>query len=293
MNYMLSKIEALGTSTGKILYNSHCQNIFDLSVAETMELFKSSGVILFRGFGVTPKQMKDFSEQFSGKHIIDFTKVSIDSDKFVNFVDGGMDGLIPHSENSCFPFRPDVIWFCCTVPAEQEGETLFWDGVRVWEELSQESKQLFLSKQLKFSYNNIPLNQLKGFVGSNANNIDDIKRILESLDGVSYQFNDDKTVSVEYTCSALVKNKYSHKNAFSNHFWVYQKKTEEAIFEDGSRASDEVADEIETIFDKLTEKILWEAGDLVMMDNSRFLHGRGAFNDNRRQVFTTLSNLKF
>ncbi|MGI2902869.1 TauD/TfdA dioxygenase family protein [Tolypothrix sp. VBCCA 56010] len=290
---MNSKIEALGTSTGKILYSSDCQNILDLSVAETMELFKSSGVILFRGFGVTPKQMKDFSERFSDRHIIDFTKVSIDSDKFVNFVDGGTDSLIPHCENSCFPFRPDVIWFCCTVPAEQEGETLFWDGVRVWEELSQESKELFLSKQLKFSYNKIPVDRLKKILGSNANTIDDIKRILDSLDGVSYQLNDDKTVSIEYICSAVVKNKYSHQNAFANHFWVYQKKTEEAIFDDGSRASNQVADEIETIFDKLTEKIPWQAGDLVMMDNSRFLHGRGAFNDNRRQVFTTLSNLKF
>ncbi|MEH2238967.1 TauD/TfdA family dioxygenase [Nostoc sp.] len=293
MDAMISQTEPLGTSTGKILYSSNCQNIFHISVAETMELFKSSGVILFRGFGVTANQMKDFSEQFSDKHIIDFTKVSINSDKFVNFVDGGMDGLIPHCENSCFPFRPDVIWFCCTVPAEQEGETLFWDGVRVWEELSQESKQLFLSKQLKFSYNNVPVDTLKGITGSDANTIDDIKRILDSLDGVSYQFNDDQTVSVEYTCSSIVKNKYSHQNAFANHFWVYQKKTEEAIFDDGSRASDEVADEIEIIFDKLTEKIPWEAGDLVMMDNSRFLHGRRAFNDNRRQVFTTLSNLKF
>lgn len=290
---MFSKIEVLGTSTGKILYNNNCQNILDISVAETMEIFESSGVILFRGFEVTPKQMKDFSAQFSGKHIIDFTKVSIDSDKFVNFVDGGMDGLIPHCENSCFPFRPDIIWFCCTVPAEQEGETLFWDGIRVWEELSQESKQLFLSKQLKFSYKNIPVNILKGIIGLDGNNIDDIKQRLDSLDGVIYQFNDDQTVSIEYTCSSVVKNKYNHQNAFANHFWVYQKKTEEAIFEDGSRASDEVADEIERIFDKLTEKIPWKAGDLVMMDNSRFLHGRGAFNDKRRQVFTTLSNLKF
>jgi alpha-ketoglutarate-dependent taurine dioxygenase len=292
MNDMIGKIEPLNTSTGKIVYSNHCQNILDISVAETMEIFKSSGVILFRGFGVTPKQMKDFSEQLSGKHIIDFTKVSIDSDKFVNFVDGGMDGLIPHCENSCFPFRPDIIWFCCTVPAEQEGETLFWDGIRVWEELSQESKQLFLSKQLKFSYKNVPVNILKGIIGSDGNNIDDIKQILDSLDGVSYQFNDDQTVSVEYTCSSVVKNKYNHQNAFANHFWVYQKKTEEAIFDDGSRASNEVADEIERIFDKLTEKIPWEAGDLVMMDNSRFLHGRGAFNDKLRQIFTTLSNLK-
>ncbi|MBW4592784.1 MAG: TauD/TfdA family dioxygenase [Brasilonema angustatum HA4187-MV1] len=290
---MNSKIKALGTSTGKILYSSDCQNILDLSVAETMELFKSSGVILFRGFGVTPKQMKDFSEQFSGRHIIDPMKTDIDYDKFVNFVDNGMDMCVPHSEHACFPFRPDVIWFCCTVPAEQGGETLFWDGVRVWEELSEKTKQLFISKKLKFCHNNVPVEILKAFTGSNSKTIDDIKQILDSIDCVNYQFNEDKTVSVEYTCSAVIKTNYSHQNAFANSFWVYHKKTESATFGDASRASDEVADEIQTIFDKLTEEILWEAGDLVMMDNSRFLHGRRAFNDNRRQVFTTLSNLKF
>ncbi|MBW4630828.1 MAG: TauD/TfdA family dioxygenase [Iphinoe sp. HA4291-MV1] len=292
---MNNKIEALGTSTGKILYSSDCQNILDLSVAETMELFKSSGVILFRSFEVTPKQMKDFSEQFSYKYIRDFTKVSIDDDIFVNFVDSEneINSLLPHCEYSFSPFRPDVIWFCCTVPAEQGGETLFWDGVRVWEELSEQSKQLFLSKQLKFYRNNVPVDILKGLAGSDANTIDDIKKILDNLNGVSYQVNDDKTVSIEYTCSAVIQSKYTHQKAFANHFWVYQKRTEEAIFEDGSRASDEVAKEIETIFDKLTEEIHWQAGDLVMIDNWRFLHGRRAFNDKRRQVFTTLSNLKF
>ena len=292
---MNSKIEALGTSTGKILYNSDCKNILDFCYTEIIELFKSCGVILFRGFGVTPKQMKDFSEQFSYKYIRDFTKSSTNSDIFVNLVDSEneINSLLPHCEYSFSPFRPDVIWFCCTVPAKQGGETLFWDGVRVWEELSEQSKQLFLSKQLKFSRKNVPFNVLKGLTGADANTIDDIQQILDSIDGVSYQFNDDQTVSIEYICSAVKKTKYSHQNAFANHFWVQQKRTEEAIFEDGSRASDEVADEIEIIFDKLTEEIHWQAGDLVMIDNWRFLHGRRAFNDNRRQVFTTLSNLKF
>lgn len=290
---MMSTIESFGTSTGKIVYSSEdYQDILSLSVKETIELFKSSGFLLFRGFGVSYEQMKPFAKQFSSKFIQDYTRPQVDSDKFVHFVDPGMDNCLPHSEHAYSPFRPDVIWFCCAVAAAEGGETLFWDGVRVWEELSKESKQLFLSKKLKFSHNNIPVDILKRFATSDAT-IVDIKQMLDGFEGVTYQIHDEQTVSMEYVCSAVVKTKYGNQAAFANTFWATQKKTEEAIFEDGSRAPDEVVNEIEKVLNKLTEEIAWQAGDLVMMDNSRFLHGRRAFNDTRRQVFSTLSNLKF
>ncbi|MDF5721308.1 MAG: TauD/TfdA family dioxygenase [Rhizonema sp. PD37] len=290
---MTSKIESFGISTGKIVHSiQDFQDILNLSVPDTNELFKSSGCLLFRGFGVTHEQMKTFAKQFSSKFIQDYTRPQVNSDQFVHFVDPGMDNCLPHSEHAYSPFRPDVIWFCCAVPAAEGGETLFWDGVRVWEELSQESKQLFLSKKLKFCYNNIPFDLLKRFASSDAT-IVDIKQILDGFEGVTYKINGEQTISMEYVCSAVVKTKYGNQNAFANTFWATQKKTEEAIFEDGSRAPDEVVDEIEKVLNKLTEEISWQAGDLVMMDNSRFLHGRRAFNDTRRQVFSTLSNLNF
>lgn len=288
---MMNKIDSLGTSTGKIVHSSKdCSNILYLPVAETMELFKSSGVLLFRGFDVTPDQMKAFSEKFSSRHFLDFTKESITSEKFVNFVDNGMNNRVAHCEHAYTPFRPDVIWFCCTVPAAQGGQTLFWDGVRVWEELSQESKQLFLDKKLKFCHK-VPPDLWKKYTDSDA--ITDFKQMLDSAEGVSYQIDEEQTVYLEYVCSAVVKTKYGNQDAFANSFWAFQKKTEEAVFEDSSRASDEVADEIEKVLEELTEEIPWQAGDLVMIDNSRFLHGRREFNDKRRQVFTTISNLKF
>ena len=42
----------------------------------------------------------------------------------------------------------------------------------------------------------------------------------------------------------------------------------------------------------LTQEILWQAGDLVMIDNSRLDDCR-AFNDNRRRLFALLSYLNF
>ncbi|MEO1352215.1 MAG: TauD/TfdA family dioxygenase [Cyanobacteria bacterium J06635_15] len=321
---MMNVIESLGASTGKIVHSDKdCLNILELPITEIMELFKSSGVLLFRGFGVTPGLMKTFSNKFSRAHITDFTKKSITSDKFVNFVDNGTINRIAHSERAYLPLRPDVIWFCCTVPAEKGGETLFWDGVRVWEELSEASKKLFLSKKLKFrhevsssswekhkylyrimyrsnslfhqclrmtSFFAFLMCQFTNDLGALVN----LKQALEELRGVSFQIDNEKqTGYFEYVCSAVAKTRYGNQNAFANSFWVYQKKTEKSIFEDDSRASDEVADEIEGVLERLVEEIPWQSGDLVMIDNSRFLHGRREFYDERRQVFTTLSNLRF
>ncbi|NEU76132.1 TauD/TfdA family dioxygenase [Hassallia byssoidea VB512170] len=287
---MNSKIESLGMSTGKVIYScDDCENIHRLKVATTMDLFKSSGVLLFRGFGVTHEQMKTFAERFSSRFIQDYGRPQVDSDKFVHFVDAGMDNSSFHREHGYSPFCPDVIWFCCAVPAAQGGETTFCDGVRVWEELSEETKQLFISKKLKFCYE-VQADILRRFTGLDGT-ITDIKQVLDSLEGVNYQIKENESISIEYICSAVVKTKYGHDDAFANSILTLD--YGEATLEDDSIVPDEIIGEIEKVTDKLMEKIPWQAGDLVMIDNSRFMHGRKEFNDNRRQIFSTLSNLNF
>ncbi|MEH1860184.1 MAG: hypothetical protein V7L21_19780 [Nostoc sp.] len=59
---MKHKIELLGRRPGKIVYNSNdYEDIFRFRKAENIDLLDSSGVVLFRYFGVTPIQMKAFS----------------------------------------------------------------------------------------------------------------------------------------------------------------------------------------------------------------------------------------
>ncbi len=284
---MMSKIESLGTGTGKIIYSTKdCEDILRLSKAETLDLFKSSGIILFRGFGVTSTQMKAFSEKFSCSYIGDPVK-SLEGD-FINLVDVGTDALPPHAENGATPFRPDVIWFCCKTPV-QGGETLFWDGVQIWKEMSKHTKQLFIEKRIKYSFERLPFDVLKKFAVL-GETIDDCKSTLDKIEGLSYQINEDLSFSCKYICSAVVKTKYGNQDAFANNFWRYHERGYE-IFEDGSKLPSEVADEIQKLYDKYTQEILWQAGDLAMIDNWRFMHGRRGFKDNQRRIYTTLSNL--
>ncbi|MBF2007865.1 MAG: TauD/TfdA family dioxygenase [Chlorogloeopsis fritschii C42_A2020_084] len=284
--------EPLLFRSAKLIDNHTSQSILHLSVQETLDYFKSFGVLLFRGFGVDYEQMKAFAEKFSSRFVLDKDRPIVDPrNKFVTLVDPGMHYVSPHCENANSPFRPDVIWFCCGVPASQGGETLFWDGVQVWKELDQELRQLFIAKKIKFCQK-FPAADWKRFLGVGAT-LADVKRTLNGIPGLSYKINEDQSVSIEYVCSAVVKTKYGHQDAFANSLIAEYKNPRGIVtFADGSPIPATVINQIQQVMNKLTEVIPWQAGDLVMIDNSRFLHGRRSFTDTKRRIYSLLSYLK-
>jgi alpha-ketoglutarate-dependent taurine dioxygenase len=92
--------------------------------------------------------------------------------------------------------------------------------------------------------------------------------------------------------SAVNETKYGFQLAFANSLtgpYPDYRKT----FEDYSEIPATVFQEIRQLHEKLTEKIPWQAGDLVMIDNSRYLHGRCAFDDRQRRLFTLMSLANF
>ncbi|MDF0552717.1 TauD/TfdA family dioxygenase [Kamptonema sp. UHCC 0994] len=286
------KINSLETNTGKIIEgDDSCSNIFQLSLTEIRELFKSCGLIFFRGFAVDRQQFQKFAEQFSSKFVRDDVKIRADtSDGAIHLINEGMGYIAPHAEGATTPLRPDAVWFCCDVPAADGGETLFWDGVQVWSELSEELQQLFVNKKNKFIHN-IPVANWKHFLGENAT-IVDVEKALNNFEGIQYTINDDQSVTLAYVCSAVVKTKYGNDDSFANGI-INEHRTRKVIFEDDSPIPDAAIDEIKEVMDRLTIGISWQSGDLVMIDNSRFLHGRQAFTDSRRKIFFANSMLNF
>jgi alpha-ketoglutarate-dependent taurine dioxygenase len=279
-------------SSAKVTHNNKSQSILQLSVPETLDDFQSFGVLIFRGFGVDYAQMKTFAEKFSAKFVLDKDRPIVDPrNKYVTLVDPGMHYVSPHCENANSPFRPDVIWFCCGVPAAQGGETLFWDGVRVWKELSAELRQLFMHKKIKF-YQKFPAADWKRFLGVGATLVD-VQRTLNGIPGLSYKINQDQSISLEYVCSAVVKTKYGNQDAFANSLIAEYKNPRGVVtFADNSPIPSTVVNQIQQVMNNLTEVISWQSGDLVMIDNSRFLHGRRSFTDRNRRIYSLLSYLK-
>ncbi len=292
---MRIKDEPFGDSGARIIHRSATQNdLLELPVEEIRELFKVSGVLLFRGFGVDPLLMKAFARQFSWRFNRDRLRPPVPgSDGYVQKVTEGMGYVEPHSEQANSPFRPDAIWFCCDTPASQGGETLFWDGVRLWETLSPQLRALFVSKKLRF-FQCYPEEKWKLFLGDGAT-LEEAERALIGVEGVSYYISDNRSIYLEYVCPAVVKTRYGDHDAFANSLLSERRNTlgDLMTFEDGTPITDSVAEEIEKTMAELTQEISWKPGDLAFIDNSRFVHGRNAYTDPNRRIFSCLSFLNF
>jgi len=65
-------------------------------------------------------------------------------------------------------------------------------------------------------------------------------------------------------------------------------------FVDGTIVPDKVVAEVKRVSDALTVPVRWQPGDLLMLDNTRFLHGRKAIlNTKERRIISYFGYLKF
>jgi alpha-ketoglutarate-dependent taurine dioxygenase len=281
-------IAAFGRGTGQILSCNGDRDILNLDVLKVREIFKSSGVVLFRGFAVRDPTFPTLAGRFTSQFLQDRgnSKTSDPAGGFVQGVTLGTHHVELHCENAVSAERPDIIWFYCAAPALKGGETTFCDGVGIWDQLKDSTKQLFLTKKVKYTIT-VPREQY-------LNNDQQIVLQVGALKfaGTTYRFNDDESLTIEYVVSAVNKTRYGSQTAFANSitgpYPLYR-----TTFADNSPIPLAVIQEIKQLHQRLTENIPWQAGDLAMIDNSRFLHGRRAFYDKQRRMFSLLSLANF
>ncbi|HYL06279.1 MAG TPA: TauD/TfdA family dioxygenase, partial [Thermoanaerobaculia bacterium] len=65
-------------------------------------------------------------------------------------------------------------------------------------------------------------------------------------------------------------------------------------FDDDTSIPEPVLEETEAVGEAHAEEINWQPGDVAMIDNTRFMHGRRSFyGDTQRQILTVLSMANF
>ncbi len=290
---MSYNVDSLGRGSAKLISNSNGGDIFSLPRPQICALLKDHGILLFRGFHLPSEQLEQFAGPYSAYFIHEGGRKSLAG--YVEHVDAGQEAMHLHAENAVTPFRPDLVWFSCATTATQGGQTTFCDGVDLWHALSESTRQLFLAKKVKFK-RNYSHEMWKLFAYPDGT-VENLAAVLSSIPGVHFQLNDDNSLDTEYTVSAVPKTRYGQVECFANsvlgafggaYFGV------KMFFEDDSEIPLEVLQEIEATAERLTEEIPWEDGDVVMIDNSRVMHGRRAFvADERRRLYSALSMASF
>lgn len=269
---------------------------------DVVPLLKERGALLFRGFDLGKDKFVQFTEQLTPDFIDysggSYARDAIDGDNTVLSVTGNRQFFaVPlHGEMFYTKYKPTILWFYCISPPASDGETTVCDGVEIFNQLSAATQKLFTEKDIKY------IRHYSNEVWQGIYLTDDPQRVAEICADRDTQFVHhaaDNSISTEYQCSAIAKPLYTDKPAFVNN--ILPVMVQEANghthsivrFADGSKISDEVIAEINEVADRLTIPVAWQAGDLVMVDNSRLMHGRFAFNDTQRELNMRMSTTTF
>lgn len=267
-----------------------------------IDTFKSSGVLLFRGFDLekdafvsyTESLTPDFQDYSGGA----YAREKIDGNDTVLSVTGHRQFFaVPmHGEMFYTKYRPTVLWFYCVEPPVSGGETTVCDGIALYNRLSPRSRELF---------DNQPISYIRHYQDGDwqkiylTDSIDEVAAVCDKRDTAFTYHEEDGSISTRYTCSAITTPLYTDRPAFVNN--ILPVLVQEANgnthslvrFADGERIPEDVVAEIRELAEELTIGVEWQKGDLVMVDNSRLMHGRRAFNDTQRELNMRMSSTVF
>ena len=288
------RLQPLHNNWGLIVSPESDSDILSLDVVELVDLFKRSSVLLFRNFSISGERFELFTRKF-GKTFIPHTNVLrqiMPGDGLTMSVTPGGQAIHLHSEMSYSPFRPDLIWFHCVTPASDGGETLLCDGINLFQKLDDGTRELFRTKRLKYIYRDI----LKWgqFLGIDQSVHDKVLPWAAGFPGAAYNLDQLGNVDYfEYVVSAISRTKFTNEEAFACSLLDWGYSFEEACFEDNSVISAELLRDLRDVSQSCAVKVELISNDLLMIDNSRVMHGRLQYQDSKRRVFVRMCNTDF
>jgi alpha-ketoglutarate-dependent taurine dioxygenase len=289
---------------GTLITPSQGNDVFALSRDDVIDAFKATGAIVFKGFDLNVDVFERVTNQFSHDYMD-----NTGSGSYRETVNSGSDGTIQnvayiygvgkqrtfplplHADRSYVKSQPPLMWFLCRRPAASGGQTTVCDGARVYEALSDRARELFETQRIKYVRH---YRDGEWQVVYHTHDLDEVGRFCAEND-LTLTVNTDRSIDTEFLKPAIVASRWGGLKTFCNSILIVQWQ-EDALgrsnsvvrMDDGSRIPADVLKELEDVTESLTENIPWETGDFAMVDNTRMLHGRRAFDDDKREIYVRM-----
>ena len=274
---------------GSIFQSTNNEKIQDIDHDFIISSFEKKGIIIFRDFLFDPAKVTEITDKFTLTYANDAPRrENLFENKNISTVDLGFHEMPLHSEASYSPSWPEILWFVCLAPSIKGGQTTICDGIKLWENLSAETKNFFLSHPIKFELE-FPVLQIKEGRGKR-------NWMLNVLGSYNGEIDWDKGIfSVNQVRSAVTESRILDKLAFSNHLMIIfsnEPQIKKYYINNGEPIPKEYKKEIKTKSEDLTYEIQWKVGDLAMVDNRRFMHGRRTYDPNQKRKIINIQTLK-
>jgi alpha-ketoglutarate-dependent taurine dioxygenase len=286
---------------GTVLTAGDGETLDDVAKDEVVDLIKDRGTVLFRGFKASKEDFDAFTDRVTGDYMNyrggGYVRKQVGEDDGKALLSTRYDhgrekqmtfGLPLHGEMYYTDGRPALLWFFCVKPADADGQTTAADGAEIYKRLPQQWKDLLHEKRLMFERTYRDGEWQKIYQTEDADEALSFAR----ENGLQADFDDQRTMRTRYLINAVLPTRWGGHTSYINNLLpvVMQQRmgrgdTSTVRFEDGSEIPEEMMKEVERIQDEVILNLDWGAGDFAIIDNSRALHGRRAFEDTEREVY--------
>lgn len=264
-------------------------SILDVPAPDIIELYKAHGALLLRGFGADVPQFRAFARQFCSTSVFNESpgRKPIDPAHNILTVDGGTGAFSLHPELSREPWKPDAAFFGCLSAPSRGGATTICDGVALVKAMPEAVRRGLEGRRLLYVKPTWP-SLLDYWLGS-PDPTDE--QLANPPVWCPYQFRRvDGDVVRYFSRPALHKPMFSDQPAFGN-FLLFarfnNKRPDFPLLDDGRPVPEEWLQAIKAAGDRLSAEVAWEPGDVLMLDNTRFMHGRTAIIEPSERLIAT------
>jgi alpha-ketoglutarate-dependent taurine dioxygenase len=274
----------------------HETSPLEVAADAVISLYKEHGALLLRGFSPDLDHFRRFAEQFCVSSAFNDSRGRelLDHEHNIQSVNRGVAPFPLHPELSREPWKPDVCFFGCLNAPSEQGATTLCDGVEIVAHLPADVRRAFENRRLLY-VQAATAEELDFWLGTP----DPSDALLAAPPATSPYFfwREQGTVVRAFTRPAFHIPMFTDAPAFGN-FLLFARYClgiqGVPLFEDRSQVPDAVLAAVKTVSDGLTAAIRWERGDLLMIDNSRFMHGRTAVRDaGERLIASYFGYLRF
>ncbi len=265
------------------------QRLADLDTGSTIQHLRQAGLVLLRGFNIKLADFEEFTSRLCDRFHDVGTRRSLvnpDSDGYTSEVHRKNFNLFAHSEGAYLPRPPPELCFfnCVQSPHNKGGETMLVDGVEFLQRLPASLRERF--DQQGIIYQAI-WDEQRWQSEFSVDSQQELHTHLIDHPQCEYRFVGSKVQIRSHAVAtrtslggspAFANGLLAHLPQISHPRWqdlnVYSKPSNRVFFGDGKEIPQNVVNQLIDIQDEIALNHSWMTNDLLVLDNTRFMHGR-------------------
>ena len=278
-----------------------------LDPSEALAGLAKTGAVLIRRRGTTENDYIQLGESLARSQVHHATGTGerdlVRPDANISTINKGSDAIPLHREASYLPDTPDILSFYCDQPPETGGQTTLCDGVNLLNALPESVRDYVETgpgAELVWRWN-LPFERWSAaFRTRSPRQVEDqlarLRRGFTAGQRLDTHFDGDQLHGV-YRTRAVIETRFGQLPAFCNSVMAFYYRDPgpyvalhlyHVSLADGSAFPPDTLATIRDRAEHLTYQVSWEAGDILLVDNSRFMHGRRPVADTHRRILVRL-----